>query len=233
MRPTLRSSLFAFAAVTLLVAEPDDLSWKDNAIPQWDVQDAKQVLTDSPWAKRVELDQVRNLSKFERRDSGNWETGIGPTVGFAALLGGNYEAQEVARAHARPDLGTVLVRWESASPIRAEEVKAGVLTDVPKWQGDYYVIAVHNIPTPYRWRLESELKDVAFLKRDKKKDLKPSRVEIIRQMNGRATVAYLFSRSAEITKSDHNVRFVAQIDRLFVSQFFFPEEIQLQGQPEL
>jgi hypothetical protein len=233
MRPTLRSSLFAFSAVTLLVAEPDDLSWKDKAIPQWDVQEAKQVLTDSPWAKKVELDQVRNLSKFERRDSGNWESGIGPTVGFAALLGGEYEAREVARAHARPDLGTVLVRWESASPIRAAEVKAGVVADVPKWQGDYYVIAVHNIPTPYRWRLENELKDVAYLKRDKKKDLKPSRVEILRQINGRATVVYMFSRSAEITKNDHNVRFVAQIDRLFVSQFFFPDEMELQGQPEL
>jgi hypothetical protein len=164
----------------------------------FNAQDAKQVLADS-WAKKVELDQVRNLSKFERRDSGNWEAGTGPTVGFAALLGGHYEELEIERAHARPDLGTVLVRWESASPIRAAEAKVGVI-DVPAWQGDYYVIAVHNIATPYRWRLESELKDVAYLKRDKKKDLKPSRVEIVRQMNGRATVVYLFSRSAEITK---------------------------------
>jgi hypothetical protein len=48
------------------------------------MQDAKLVLADSPWAKKVELDQVWNLSEFKRRDSGNWEAGIGPTVGFAA-----------------------------------------------------------------------------------------------------------------------------------------------------
>jgi hypothetical protein len=111
-------------------------------------------------------------------------------------------------------------------------LRAGV-SGVPAWQGDYYVIAVHNVPAPYRWRLENELKDVAYLRRDKKKDLKPSRVEVVRQLNGRATVVYLFPRSAEITKNDHNVCFVAQIDRLFVAQFFFPGDMEFQGQPEL
>ena len=88
MRPALNSSLLTFAALMLLLG--DDPSWKDKAIPQWDEQDAKQILADSPWAKNVELDQVRNLSKFERRDGGNWEAGIGPPVGLAALLGGNF-----------------------------------------------------------------------------------------------------------------------------------------------
>jgi hypothetical protein len=44
---------------------------------------------------------------------------------------------------------------------------------------------------------------------------------------------YLFARTAEITKKDCNVRFVAQIGRLFLSQFFFPEEMEFQGKPEL
>jgi hypothetical protein len=232
MIPTLTSNLVVFTAFSLLVAQSDDPSWKDKAIPQWDEQDAKQVLADSPWAKNVALDQVRNLSKFERRDGGNWEAGIGPAVGLLALFGGSLEELEIERAHLRPDLGSVLVRWESASPIRAAEVKAGIV-GAPMWQGDYYVIAVHNVPTPRRWNLANELKGVAFLKREKRKDLKPARVEIERQMNGRATVVYLFPRSAEITMNDRNVRFVAQIDRLFVSQFFFPGEMEFQGQPEL
>lgn len=231
MCPTLRSSLLSFTAFTLLVAVPDDASWQDKAVPQWNDQDAKHVLADSPWAKRVRLDQVRNLSKFERRDGGNWEAGIGPAVDFSALLGGSFEALAVARAHVRPDLGTVMVRWESALPIRAAETKAGIAA--PSWQGDYYAIAVYDVETPYRWNLASELKGIAFLRRDKKKDLRPVRVEILRHLNGVATVVYLFSRSAEITKNDHNVRFVAQIGRLFVSQFFFPEDMQIQGQPEL
>lgn len=234
MHPTLRSTLFAFAAFTLLVAEPENLSWKDKAIPQWDEKDAKQVLADSPWAKNVKLDQVRNLSKFERRDGGNWTAGIGPAVGLAGtgLFGPTLQEIAIERAHARPDLGSVLVRWESAPPIRAAEVKAGVV-GAPMWQGDYYAITVNDVPTPFSWNLEKELKGIASLKRDKKKDLRPSRVLVLRHLHGLATVVYLFSRSAEITANDHNIRFVAQIGRLFVSQFFFPEEMQFQGQPEL
>ncbi len=76
-----KPSLLAVAAVALLTA--DDSSWKNKPIAQWDDQDAKQVLTDSPWVKSVTLQKVRDLSKFERRDGGNWEAGIGPTVGLA------------------------------------------------------------------------------------------------------------------------------------------------------
>src|SRR5580700_2789221 len=123
-----------FAAATLPAADP---SWKDKSIPQWNDQDAKEVLADSPWVKNVNLDQVRNLSKFERRDGGDWEAGIGPAVGLAGtgLLGPYYEALALARAHARPDLGTVVVRWESARPVRAAEVKVGE-AGAPMWQGD-------------------------------------------------------------------------------------------------
>jgi hypothetical protein len=234
MRPAIRSSLLAFTAFTLLVAVPDDPSWKDKPIPQWDEQDAKQVLVDSPWAKNVKLDQVRNLSKFERRDGGNWTAGIGPAVGLAGtgLFGPTLEEIALERAHQRPELGTVLVRWESALPIRSAEVKTGVI-GAPTWQGDYYAIAVYNVQPPFRFNLANELKGDAFLKRDKKKDVKPSRVVVLRHADGLATFVYLFSHSAEISKKDHSVRFVAQIGRLFVSQFFFPEEMQVQGQPEL
>jgi hypothetical protein len=222
--------MLVFSTVILLAA---DESWKDKSIQQWDDRDAKQVLADSPWSQNVKLDQVRNLSKFERRDSGNWEAGIGPTVGLDAFdfLDPYRQALALARAHARPDLGSVMVRWESALPVRSAEARVGE-TDPPMWQGDYYVIAVHDIPIPFRWNLANELRRTAYIKRDKKKDLRPARVLISRHDERLATVVYLFPRSAEIARNEHHVRFIAQIDRLFVSNFFFPEEMQLQGQWE-
>jgi hypothetical protein len=236
-----RSCLLVLAAAVLPAADGTwpaaGGTWRDKSIPQWNDQDAKQVLTDSPWIKNVKLDQVRNLSKFERRDGGDWEAGIGPTVGAAGfslfgLFDTSNEALAFERAHARPDLGSVMVRWESALPVRSAEVKVGQL-DAPMWEGDYYAIAVYNVLTPFRWNMDNELKRIAFLKRDNAKDLKPARVLISRHDTGLATVVYLFSRSAEITKNDHRIQFVAQIGRLFVSQFFFPDEMQFQGQPEL
>lgn len=77
------------------------------------------------------------------------------------------------------------------------------------------------------------MKGVAYLKRCRKKDLKPSRVEILRGENGWATVVYFFRRSVEITRKDQSVEFVAQIDRLFLEQFFNVEEMRLRGELEL
>jgi len=50
--------------------------------------------------------------------------------------------------------------------------------------------------------------------------------------NGLISVVYLFPRSAGITRDDSNVRFAAQIGRLFVSQVFFPEDMQFQRKTE-
>jgi hypothetical protein len=74
---------------------------------------------------------------------------------------------------------------------------------------------------------------IAYLKRYGKRDLKPSRVEILRGEDGLATVVYLFRRSVEITRRDGNVEFLAQIDRLFLEQYFNVEEMRLMGQFEL
>jgi hypothetical protein len=248
MRPIPRSismlSLLAVTSAVLLSGRPfagDDPPWKEKSIPQWDDQDAKQILSDSPWVKSVALERVRDLSKFERRDGGNMSVGVPPYVGtfwldlsaFSGLFGPNPEA--VAMEHAsrfRPDLGNVVVRWESALPVREAERKAGE-AGAPVWDGNYYAIAVYDVEPPFHWNLANELRGLAYLKRDKKKDLKPSHVKILPHDNGLMTAVYLFPRSAAISGKDSNVRFIAQIGRLFVSQFFFPEDMQFQGKPEL
>ena len=71
------------------------------------------------------------------------------------------------------------------------------------------------------------------MKREHKRDFKPSRVEIVRHEDGKATITYLFSRSEEITRKDRSIIFVTQIDRLFVTQFFYPGTMEIQGQLEL
>jgi hypothetical protein len=218
-------------AVVLLAA---DFPWKDKPVSQWTVDDGKQVLTDSPWVKQVTPQNVRDLSPDERREGGNMEAGIGKGVGIAGLgiLGRRRQEEAIARAHYKPTPEAVTVRWESALPVRTAEQKTGE-TEVPMIDGDHYAIVVYDILTPKRWNLASELKGIAFLKRDTKKDVKPSHVEILRNDDDTATIVYLFPRSVEITKKDGRLLFIAQIGRLFVSQFFYTEQMQLQGQLEL
>jgi hypothetical protein len=239
MRPIPRLSLLVIASAAVLCGE--DPSWYERAIPQWNDGDAKQVLADSPWVKSVKLTRVRDLSKFQRRDGGNLSAGVPPYVGsfwldlsaLAGIFGPSGESPEVEFARRFvPDPGNVVVRWESALPVRVAEQKMGE-TGVPTWQGDCYAIAVYDVTPPFHWNLAKELQGIAYLSRDKKKDMKPSHVQILPRKNGRVSVVYLFPRSAGITANDLNVRFVAQIGRLFVSQFFFPEEMQFQGKLEL
>jgi hypothetical protein len=239
MRPMPRFCVLASASIVLLSgANP---SWQEKTIPQWDDQDARQILADSPWVKSVKLERVRDLSKFQRRDGGNMSVGIPPYVGMfwldlsrlAGIFGGPSEEQEMGFAsRTMPELGNVAVRWESALPVRAAESRAGEAA-APVWEGNYYAISVYDIRPPFHWNLANELKGLAFLQRGKKKDVKPARVQIPPRDNGLVTVVYLFPRSAGIPGNDANVRFVAQIGRLFISQFFFPHEMEFQGKAEL
>jgi len=234
MRRILRSCVLSLSAVLLIArgSRGEDPPWKSKPIAQWTESDAKAVLADSPWVKRVTPQRLRDLSPDERRNGGNMEAGIGKGVGLAGigLLGPHREAEALKRAHAKPTPDAVVLRWESA-PVRAAELRAG--ESAPTVDDACYAVVVYGISLPHRWNLGSELKGVAYLKRYGKKDLKPSRVEILRGDGDLATVVYLFRRSVEITRKDRNIEFVAQIDRLFLEQFFNVNEMWLMGKLEL
>jgi hypothetical protein len=229
-----RTLILCSLPLTALVLIAADSAWKDKPVSQWTADDAKQILTDSPWVRQVIPQNVRDLSPDERREGGNMEASPGRGVGIAGLgiLGRRRQEEAIARAHYKPTPAAVTVRWESAVPVRTAEQKTGE-TEVPTIDGDHYAVVVYDILTPKRWNLANELKGIAFLKRDTKKDIKPSHVEILRNDDGTATIVYLFPRSVEITKKDGRLLFIAQIGRLFVSQFFYTEQMQLQGQLEL
>ena len=230
--PGLRRFSFTAALLIARASFAQDPAWKSKPIVQWNADDAKAVLADSPWVKHVTPQRLRDLSPDERRNGGNMEAGIGKGVGLSGLglLGPRRAAEALQRAHARPTPDAVVVRWESA-PVRAAESKAG--ETAPAVDASYYAVVVYGLPLPRRWNLANELKDVAYLRRYRKKDLKPSRVEVLRGDRGLATVVYLFRRSVEITRKDQSVEFVAQLDRLFLEQFFNVQEMRIMGELEI
>ena len=227
---------FFFLLAAILAISAQDVTWKNKPMELWNAEDAKPVLTASPWAKSVEPQWVRDLSPDERRMGGDMEADIGKGVGLEGLIGifdSTREAEAIERAHAKSDPGAVLVRWESARPVRAAE-RSLPDREAPAIDSDeYYAIAIYNIITPKRWNIEKELKGIAFLKRRQKKDLKPSRVMILPKEGKEATVVYLFRRSQEITKRDGSILFQAQIGRLVVACVFLTNEMQIANQLEL
>jgi hypothetical protein len=250
MYRTLRLALLSFAtilvtsAVSSRAADPSPTAnpdWKTKPLRQWNAEDAKRVLADSPWIKFSTPEHVRGLSPAERRDSGDWNADIGPGAGAFALslgifgtgaFGPDKPVAAIEHAHARPPAGALLIRWESALPVRTAEQKTGE-TEVPNLDSDDYAIAVYDVPTPARWSLARELKGIAFIRRHDKKDIRPSRVRILRHADNTATLVYLFPRSAEITRKDGWLAFAAQVGPLVVSQNFYAEEMQLQSELQL
>jgi hypothetical protein len=224
--------LFLLAATFLAAATAP--SWKTKPIAQWNNEDAKQVLSESPWAGSAVLQPIPDRSPSERRDSGDWDAGVGQGVGIAGtgVLGPRRMREAIEGAHYKPSPGNVMVRWASALPIRTAESKLG-LTPATNLHTDWYAIVIYDVPLPdHRWS-GGKLKGLAYLRRDNKPDIKPSRVDVVRGDEGMATVTYLFPRSEEIGRKDRSIVFGAQLDRLFVALEFYPAAMQIAGQLEL
>jgi len=79
---------------------------------------------------------------------------------------------------------------------------------------------------------QEDLKRLAVLKREGKKDLRPTRVDILLRDSG-PVVVYVFSKSAEFTWRDHGITFEAQVSRLKFSQAFSTDDMTFHGKLEL
>jgi hypothetical protein len=129
---------------------------------------------------------------------------------------------------------TLLLRWESALPIREAELKARE-TSAPAVEENYYGIAVYSLPSKLGKDPKGEgdrLKGQAVLKREGQKDLKPSRVDIIPRDDGVIAV-FLFPRTREITAKDGRVEFEATIGQYQIAQSFSVDQMMYQGKLEL
>jgi hypothetical protein len=239
------------AGVVSLMAEDQasaDRPW-NKPVPAWTADDAHQVMTDSPWAKTNTPTMDRSAGEGQRRSGGGRGGGInigGIGVGLPGIGGmgrrgggGGYPGGGNPRGN-YPDSGgrtesavppTLTLRWESALPVREAELKERDV-DAPTVDENHYAIAVIGVPGNMlkadTRALEGELKKQAALKRDGKKDFKPSSVEILQRDDG-PVIVYFFTRSTEISKSDRRVEFDAQIGRLKFGETFYIEDMVYDG----
>lgn len=245
----LRNRFPSLLAVSAVLVAAEVQPWKDKAVSDWTEEDAKQVLAESPWAKTVHPTmQNSNEGRPQRRGMGrSGGVGIGgigiglpggmgrrypgggyPGGGHPGGPGGgntsSYEAPPVLR-----------VRWESAQPIREAELKARE-TNAPTLDERHYAIAVYGVPERMvegdAKTIAGQLKKQATIKRDGKKDWKPSSVEVLRREDG-PVIVYLFPRTEEITRQDKRLEFTAKIQKLEFTQPFYVDEMIYRGKVEL
>ena len=231
--------MFWLLALSAVLGVAADVAWKAKSINQWNEEDVRQVLSNSPWAKSTLGIISRLQTEDQRREGGNMGQDHG--VGFDGVdaKGSKPTVVDTIRGAVDPRRSsqpiTLIVRWESALPIRAAEIKAGVV-EPPTLEGDGYRIAVYGVPGGSFKQdpktLGNPLKREAALKRAGKKDVKPSRVEVFPREDG-LVIVYLFPLSAEISRKDGFVEFEARIGRVGVAQVFNVAEMEFKGNLEL
>jgi hypothetical protein len=213
-----RVVVFTLSTLSLAAA---DQAWKGKQFPEWTEDDAKEVMTDSPWAKTVTPTQAtspdqdnRTASGGSRRRGGIGVGGIGiglPGMGGIGQRvnqpGAQSDKTNTSPATASVQLPKLTVRWESALPMREAELKARE-AGAPTVDEDHYAIAVFGIPRSSviddSKKTADSLRKQAVLKPEGKRDLKPSSVEILLREDG-PVVVYSFPKSDEITWRDHRI----------------------------
>ena len=203
-----QSACLMLAAVSLTAADP---VWKSKPSVQWTEEDVQQVLAKSPWVKEVSAVVTRRLTEDQLRDGGQMgqplgvgnegvdPKGSGPKVSPNIFTGPGGDDRS-ARSLPRPI--ALKLRWESALPIRIAEFKSHAV-EAPAVDGEGYRIAVYGIPgggfkgDPRE--LGKPLKNLAVLKREGKRDVRPVSAEVF-QLESGVVVVYVFPMSAEITR---------------------------------
>jgi len=242
MRNLLVQALLLAAALDHLIAA--DPAWKSKPAAQWTEEDAKQVLTKSPWAREIKAGVTRRLTEDQLREAGQMgqprgvgnegvdPKGSGPKVSPNVFSGPGGDDRS---SRSLPGFITLKLRWESALPVQIAEMKAHE-TEPPTLEGDGYRIAVYGVPRAgFKGdpeKLGEPLKNLAALKREGKKDVRPVRVEVF-QREDDVVVVYLFPLAAEITKNDGRIQFDAHIGRIVFTETFNLNEMEFMGKLEL
>jgi hypothetical protein len=203
-------------------------SWRTKPTAAWTQDEAYQVLTNSPWVKKVKTTILHQQSEFERRDGGNMGKPTG--VGYDGIG----DSESVFWSRRVGEIPTLLMRWETALPVRVARLKAHTV-EPPTLNADAYSLAVYGVPRgdfkgdPVK--LGKPLRDQAVLRRAGKKDVKPSVVEVFQGEDG-PIIVYQFSKSLEITKDDKTFYFSAVIGRISFTQSFDTDAMHFDGNLE-
>jgi len=232
--------------VSLALLMAGEQPWKDKRIPEWSEDDAKLVLTNSPWAKTVKpaLDRPSGGARGSRGGGIN-TGGIGIGRGGPRMGGRGGGMDGPAGRTGPPDGGsgpgpagtppTLTVRWESALPVQEAQLKIRS-TNAPAMDEAHYAIVVLGLPSRMAngdpQDSADRLKPQAELKRQGKKTIRSSEARVLPRDDG-AVVVFLFPRSQEISLKDAQVEFGAHIGRLRLTQVFELHEMLYAGKLEL
>ena len=232
--------------------------WKSKPYQQWDEKDVQKVLSDSPWAKMVQVDAnwqkgaqggapsaLPQGSSAGSAPSGGGRGGMGGGGGSAPSGGGGMGG-------GGGDVGTpqaqFAVRWASSRSIREAFSRSAVLSGKMKQDeaekqlaqpaDTYQVLLSGQQMTPFQSAEEAAIKSATFLttKRGKQK-IEASKVDFERSPDGKMVYSILISfpkrtatGEATIAADEKGVDFVCSVPTANIkTSFDFSKMYDSQG----
>ena len=191
--------------------------WDEEDFTSWSDKEVRTMLTDSPWAKRVNI--VMGALRGEAADRyhaapdpfGFGGTGAPPRPGEADTQ----QFEGIRRTR-------VTVLWINALPVRQAVVRAvvGRNAAIPPdgraylaENDPFYTVAVVGLPPPFALlgRAIEALKAETMLQRRNRPPVTPAEVVLERDDDQSIRVLFRFPRTAAITLDDRDVEFVTKL----------------------
>ena len=213
--------------------------WEERFFTSWSEEEIDQMLTDSPWSRKVTvvLDESRRSRARRRaanaageRDDGRRlipPSDIPPLEGIGPV----------------PERMTVTVSWRSALPVKQAlaRAQAGIGERIPAEQQAFliqfeplYVVSVAGVPRQLAERVKrSVLLGQTYLERPNKVPIVAEDVEAFIEDEETVILEFAFLRDDPITIDDDEVWFSMTLGAVEVQRSFRPEEMMFGDSLEL
>jgi hypothetical protein len=241
------------ASAVLLAGE----FWQDKQPSEWTEKEIQRLKTKSPWAKEAILTMGGGqMGQMDRGGGGGMGGGgrsmggmggggMGGPGGMGGTGGGVGRTDPGVGANPAAAAPKVVIRWDSAAPLREVAARAGAPEDVKNladWSKEFYVVTVSGLSNS-RYRggggqetLDSErterLKMITVLRIKGKNSVSPARIETFTTPEGPAT-SFLFSRDVPISLDDKELSFETQLGPNSVKMKFTLKDMVYHGKLEL
>jgi hypothetical protein len=205
MRLSTVFSLVFSLALPLCAEHP----WQSRPYADWSEREARQVLSDSSWAKLAEA-RLSTPPGFSAPGNHNplgdgIHGSVGGTIGTYGTRGVDGEMGAGSREPAPSAISTpVTVRWESALPVRQAEIK--LHQDAQNAEEPVYVIAILGLPREIEIYNPQKLRSRAFLKVKGRKRIAAGDVKIV-MSEDKPVVLLFFPKTQRIVAADKEIEF--------------------------
>ncbi len=208
--------------------------WQSKPFTEWNDKDVQKLLQSSPWARSVSI-----AASGAPASSAN-TPGLD---GFSGL--GNHKGVNPGDSGRTPSLVTVVVRWQSAKPVRQAAVKAkygneaGTSPEAKKALEepvDHYIISICGLPAnafdgnPDHLRQQMLAQGMLVIKG--REPIRP--IDFITEGEGRAAQGmFVFPKTTPITEDDKDAEFIVKIRDYNIRQKFHLKDMVYNGRLDL